>query len=424
MKNRMIFAIALMIFSLFASCKDPVGLDSNLKITQELNFSTIYKGNHNFIIDKESNFVIRNKEEEIEFLSKIQTNVIGLSGEKYSLNLGDIDYSKDMIICMARGMKPSGSISLEITSIKNQNGKLIVESKEYHPEIGDMSIGYPLHIIKTAKSENAVEFKETIIIGENENRTNLEFVTIFKKSHGIVSENKIFKVIGSKQDESEFLSMVHSNMFDSLGREIPVSIGEINYEKEMVIVAHYGMSTSGSHFIEIPNLELVENEIIVNTNLYIPDIGTDDIGYPVHIIKLNKQTYPVKFSDTKEIRISSLQNEKLSNSEWKWTAYQEGETQAPIPVNYTNDKHYHLNFGNTGNGSGTTNCNKYYFEFTADENNIGISNMAITEIYCNDDKEIKYVQALSKSYAYKYQDNILLIYTSDEKYSVMIFTRN
>lgn len=423
MKYKIILATAMLTLLFMGACKDPVGLDDNRKMTQETGFETIYKGNYDFRFDEPISVVLRSKAEANALLFNAVEEFIRNDKNGLSERLEKIDFSKEMLICMSRGAKPSGSITFEITRIVNSQGKLIVESKEFQPEFGDASIGYPMHIVLVKKSDDVVEFAETKVVKEVENDSQLlPFTTIFNKSHGIVSESKIFSVLKSKEDEAEFLSKVKSNMFDGSGNEYPIQLGEIDYSKEMVIVTHYGSSSSGSNYILIPAIELKDGKITVFTKYYIPHYGTDDIGNPVHIVKLEKRNEQVIFAETEEIRLGEPES-TLQGTSWNWFGYSEGLTLAILHPEYKNINKYNLTFENVGEGKGRLNCNNYQFYYSASDKNLSFKEMSVTEAYCGDDMELEYISALNSAYQFHASDGNLTIVTNHPKYTVLYFVK-
>lgn len=423
MMYKIIMSFALLTILLLCSCKDPIGVDENAKITQETSFETIYKGNFAFPMSEPIQAVIRSKNDEEVFLNQIQSRLFEeISGKMLSLDFGEMDYTRDMLICIALGPRPSGSITFEITSVQSTNDKLIVKSVEYNPGMGTTDIGYPMHIIKMKRSDKLVLFAPTSVVQTtgNDSKKSLEFTTIFKESHGIVSETKIFSVLKSKADEAEFLSKVKSNNYID-GNEQAVTISDIDYSKDMVIVAHFGMSSSGSNFIEIPSIILENSEIIVNTNYYIPEVGTDDIGYPVHIVKLAKRAEPVKFAETQEIKLSETIENHLLNSSWQWVAYQDGNGNTVTPVIEQYSWIYDINFDKNESGFGNSGCNNYGFSYKAENWSLSIDLLFTTKANCAYTSE--YMGAIESAESFTMSDDLLYINTKDPNFTVMIFKK-
>ncbi len=419
---KIILSFALLTTLFLGSCKEPIGVDENAKITQETYFETIYKGNFAFPMSEPIQVVIRSKNEEEAFLNQIQSRLFEKNGKMLNLDFGDMDYTRDMLICIALGPRSSGSITFEITSVQSTNDNLIVKSVEYHPEMGTTDIGYPMHIIKMKRSDKQVLFAPIAVVKTtgNDSRKSLEFTTIFKESHGIETENKIFAVLKSKADEAEFLSKVKSNNYID-GNEQAVTIGDIDYSKDIVIVAHYGMSSSGSNFIEISSIILENSKIIVNTNYYIPEAGTDDIGHPVHIVKLAKRAEPVKFAETQEIKLSESNENRLLNSSWQWVAYQDGSGNTITPVIEQYSWIYDINFDKTETGFGNSGCNNYGFSYKADNWSLTIDMLFTTKANCAYTSE--FMMSLESAESFTMSDDLLYINTKDPNFAVMIFKK-
>lgn len=426
MMKKLILATATLALLFLGACKDPVGRTGDLEKPQELTFQTLYKGNQDFHFQEPKNLLFRSRSEFTYFLNNINVELVNKDKfEDLKSKVNQIDFSKEMLICMSRGARPSSSYEFEITRIMlGFEDKMFVESLEYQPEVGDASISYPMHIISVKRTDDIVEFSDTKIVKDNsdDDTQYLPFVTIFQRSHGIVSESKIFSVLKSKADEVEFLSKVKSNLFDGNGNEEPVSLGNIDYDKEMVIIAHYGWSSSGSNYMLIPAIELKDGKIKVYTKYYIPYIGTDDIGYPVHIVKLDKRSEPIEFTETEEIRLGESES-ILQGTSWEWFGYSTGDMEAFFTPEYKNHNKYTLDFESISEGNGRLNCNIYNFFYSASNEVISFGEMMVTQVYCGDDLEIEYLTALASVYRYNKSESNLTIMTNHPKYTVLFFRK-
>lgn len=154
--------------------------------------------------------------------------------------------------------------------------------------------------------------------------------------------------------------------------------------------------------------------IEVNSELFIPLIGTDDIGYPVVFIEIDRYNNEVKFLET-IIKRETTQNNDLLGKTWKlkYTKnpngtktepefYREADSQwqrvflSPFTIFFAND-HY---------VNGKANCNTWEGQYSINGNEIEFKDMSSTEAAC--------------PYSDKYQSLLLnaktINYTADSIY--------
>lgn len=420
MKRTILLSIAVIASLIFNSCKDPVGVTDNFKMKQEISFEDVYKGSYAFSTSKPINAVVRSKTEEEAMLKLLESNIFQINGSPMTLDLGDINYDEEMLICMALGSNYSSSIVFSITEVFQDNNKIKVESSMFVPEIVTYDIVCPVHIVKVKKSDLPVEFAQTKVIKLNKNRMNLNFVTISQNSRFVTTQNKIYQVIRDKAEESEFLSKLESSIYDSAGNKIIFDMGNIDYDNEMVIAVHYGPSPSGSNFIEIPSIVLENDTITVYSKYYIPEIGTDDIGYPYHIVKLAKRSEPVIFAETETIHLKSENINYLKSTSWNWVAYQNSDGSYITPIIDDPSWVFDINFDETS-GWGNSGCNNYGFDYSENESYLNIEMKFMTKVNCKLTGE--YMQALNSAVSFKMSDDLLYIQTNDNKYVTLIFKK-
>jgi hypothetical protein len=136
-----LLTIAISAILWLTSCEDPLGVDENYKLTQEVAFETVLKSNRSYQGETEIKAVIRSKAEEEAVLSALTSSRFDSHGESMGVFLGDIDYGNEMLVVFFGGPKPSSSYWVEITSIIQNEGKIVIGTKECQPEGGTTDIG-------------------------------------------------------------------------------------------------------------------------------------------------------------------------------------------------------------------------------------------------------------------------------------------
>ena len=162
--KKILFAIAAFAMLWLTSCEDPLGVDANFKMTQEVTFETVLKSNRSYQGETEIKTVIRSKAEEEAVFSALQSKRFDSSLEIIDVKFGNIDYGKEMLVVFFGGPKPSSSYFVEITSIIKNNGNIVIGTKEYQPENGTNDIGHPIHIVKTKHIAGEFEFESTKVV--------------------------------------------------------------------------------------------------------------------------------------------------------------------------------------------------------------------------------------------------------------------
>lgn len=424
--------IALLAMLLLTACEEPLGVDENYKLTQEVAFETVLKSNRSFKGEAEIKAVIRSKADEEAVLSALTSTRFDSQGEEMSVTLGEIDYGNEMLVVFYGGPKPSSSNYVEISSIIQNNGKLVIGTKEYQSESGTTDIGHPIHIVVTKHIAAEVVFEDTRIVKlpNNDPFEELSFETIRTGSHGIEAETAVRIAIRSKSDEEAFLKLVKSNQFDG-SVQLPVTLPEIDYSQDMYIIVMNGPTSSGSIYLRITSVILQNQKITVNSTLFIPEIGTDDIGYPFHLIKLKKRTEAVVFAETEEFHLGDDNDDPIEEkpnhlklSAWTWVSFEDsyGNVNFPDKLTIPLFSEFTVIFKEEFQGSGFAGCNAYSFGYFTNENNIlEIKMGAATKVNC--DLSAEFMSALGQSSSFKLMDDKLIITTKSATFAKMSFRK-
>lgn len=234
---------------------------------------------------------------------------------------------------------------------------------------------------------------------------NLEFVEIFNSNH--IYQNDFTErqtvVIKSQAELDEFLSTMTNLMFPN--PDFP----QVDFSEKMLFGIVLHAQSSGSYKLSITSVNMVDEVIEVSSELYIPSIGTDDIGYPIVFVELDRFDNEVKFLPTKEIKETNSE-ENFRNKTWKlkYTKnpngsitdpefYREADSQwnrvflEPFTINFRED--------NTVNGM--SNCNNWGAIFYINNDSISIFEMFSTEAACpySDKYQTLLVNAIKISYS-------------------------
>jgi len=79
--------------------------------------------------------------------------------------LPEVDFSRDMVIGVFLGTRPTGGFSVEILSVRHEGDQLVVEYAESSPGAGCIVLPVltqPFHLIKVARSDDPVEFHGSV----------------------------------------------------------------------------------------------------------------------------------------------------------------------------------------------------------------------------------------------------------------------
>ena len=79
--------------------------------------------------------------------------------------LPQIDFATTMVVAVFMGTQPGGCHGTEITGMNHKDGKLIVTRTDTGPRMGElctMGITHPAHLVRTARSDEPVEFSTVV----------------------------------------------------------------------------------------------------------------------------------------------------------------------------------------------------------------------------------------------------------------------
>ena len=122
-----------------------------------LELNTIEKGLFSGVTEKK-NLVIRTQDEQARLWNK-HTSMRILPPEAPV-----IDFTKDMLLAVFMGQKPSGGFVVEIRRVEKYENELVVFFSEVEPSANAMVtavLTQPHHIIRIEESNLSVEFKKT-----------------------------------------------------------------------------------------------------------------------------------------------------------------------------------------------------------------------------------------------------------------------
>lgn len=216
----------------------------------------------------------------------------------------------------------------------------------------------------------------------------LEFVEIFNSNHAYQNDfnERQTIVVKSQVELDAFLSQM-------TGTTIPLpDFPQVDFNDKMLFGIVLPAQSSGSHKLKITAANMVEGVIEVSSELTIPNIGTDDIGYPVVFVELDRHSESVKFLDTKIIKQTGLELDNLLNKHWELTNIVETNGNIIDPNKYngqgTNGEEIDLDpftiqFKDDFTFSGYANCNNYGGSFAIDNNNLDILELWSTEAACS-----------------------------------------
>jgi protease stability complex PrcB-like protein len=74
-----------------------------------------------------------------------------------------VDFDKEMVVGVFMGSRPTGGYTVEIVSLADKDGTLVVSYRETSPRPGTMAaqvLTFPYHLIATAKRSGEVKFEK------------------------------------------------------------------------------------------------------------------------------------------------------------------------------------------------------------------------------------------------------------------------
>ncbi len=437
MKKLVLTIAALSLLFVISGCDNPLGMDKKVKVTTALNFESILQESRLVVSDADYNLTIRSMDEFINFQTKYLPHISAMPFTKIT---DRVDFDTEMLVIVGSKMHPSGSDYIEVKSIYSNGKTITVYAKEVYSSTGTADIGYPVHVVKLKKSDLPVEFAEREIIKKNtdvQDNFPIKFYTLVQGSHDVISEKPFNTVLRTKDELDKFVKTYPTNSYDAAGRAITLKIPAVNFDKEMILVVHEGMQSSGSNKLAVEKVAMMNGVIYVYSVLYIPEIGTDDIGYPVHIVAIPKYDNKVVFEPTRIEKIKSDNNDDntdpaitndLMNTKWQlysWTN-SNGETTKFADIQFIKEEpsfipeNYTIEFFSAMNFYGKAGCNEFKGIYKADNGYMGIGNIGQTKVNCFMSSE--YITAIVGAYKYRYIDRSTLeIVSNDKNMNVMTF---
>lgn len=215
----------------------------------------------------------------------------------------------------------------------------------------------------------------------------LDYLVVYNSNHNYqnsFNDRETF-VLKSQSELDEFLSQLTPTT-------IPTpEMKEIDFNDKMLIGIALPAQSSGSHRLRITDLKMVGGVIEVSSQLTIPNIGTDDIGYPMFIVEVDKHSEEVKFLETEIIREGDMDLSYLLNKHWELSNIVEENGNIINPNKYngqgTNGQEIDLDpftiqFKDDYSFSGHSNCNNYGGEFSLSGSELSILELWSTEAAC------------------------------------------
>ncbi len=436
MKKLSLFVALLAMLVLFNSCDNPLGLEKKVKVTTSLDFKTVLQESRLiFAADGDYNLTISNSNELDDFVMKYLPHI---SARPFTKISAQVDFEKEMLIVVGCGMRSSGSDYIEVKSVYSNGKQITVYAKEVISSIGTTDIGYPVHIVKILKSDLPVEFAKREIVKQEpvDDNFGIPFVTLIQGSHEVISDGSFNSVLKNQSDADNFIKSYKTNQYDANGNPIGIKLPKIDFNKEMILVLHAGTQSSGSNKLSIEKVLMMNGTIYVYSVLYIPEIGTDDIGYPVHIVSVPKYDTKVEFVPSRIEKLSGNPDDdgnnnpinELQNSKWElysWTNAT-GETVKFQDIQFFKEEPYftpenfYISFDSNLNFSGKAGCNEFKGIYKADNGYMGIGNLGSTKMNCFMTSE--FMMGLNGAYKYYFTDKTILnIMSSDSNMNVMTF---
>jgi hypothetical protein len=74
-----------------------------------------------------------------------------------------VDFSKEMVVAVFMGSRPTGGYGVEITSVAERNGALVVSYRERSPSPGAIAaqvLTFPFHIVAVPRRAGDVKFEK------------------------------------------------------------------------------------------------------------------------------------------------------------------------------------------------------------------------------------------------------------------------
>lgn len=222
---------------------------------------------------------------------------------------------------------------------------------------------------------------------DHKDRT-LEYLVIYNSNHIYANDfNERKTLIAKSQEElDKFLAKMTPSV-----TPLP-EIKNVDFENKMVLGIAMPPQSSGSNRLKITSVKMVDGTIEVRSQITIPNIGTDDIGYPMYLIELDKHSEPIKFLETEIIREGDMDLSILFNKHWELSIIIDDNGNIIDPNNYkdelTNNKvvdlyPFTIQFKDDYTFSGYSNCNNYGGSYSINGSELSIQQLWSTEAACS-----------------------------------------
>jgi hypothetical protein len=425
--------ILLLLIGLFQlnSCENSTKVDDNAKISKVLKYEIMLQDAQSLVINSATNKVLKSKTDEQQFFADNNINSETKQSFISTTGLDRVDYDREMVILISTGKIQGKKSYITIDEVKLTDNKIFVSAIKYISSTTDNKEYYPIQIIKLNKLSSEIVFspiKEVILNDDNQDRE-IPFSIILKGSRTVMAGQRFF-TIKSKEEETIYTDTVYTGKSDGYGNPIKLSLPETDYSKNMLVIMQYGPTSSGSNELNISKIKLFQSKIRVSSQLTIPSIGTDDIGYPIVIAKIEKLDNEVVFEETEIINIvdSTEESTILTGTKWEFTGFVDNLGNY-IDVNVLSSirpQDVTLDFSSSS-FTGKSNCNYISGNYSISKNTINISNFATTKVNCAwSDRINTSLKAAYEVYLIK-PDNLeqpglrLLIKTSNPELPLMYF---
>lgn len=245
-------------------------------------------------------------------------------------------------------------------------------------------------------------------------------VVIFDDNHTFIVDSQTEIVFNTIEEENEFLNSV-----EYLNQN---SWEEVDYDKYTVIGMVLPPTSSGSYKLTL-ELEETTSGILVESELFIPCIGTDDIGHPAYFVKIPKtdrtitfKTLEIEREDCDDSDDNTDDSSKLEND---WILIEYAEFNGAIRNEENTDvvlSEFTISFDD-GSINGDAACNV----FTGDYLNSGMgmltfSNMTWTEAACPFSDT--YLTSIQKTNSYDFdEEGNLILYVGERLDSSIIYLK-
>ncbi len=235
-------------------------------------------------------------------------------------------------------------------------------------------------------------------------------------------------VLKSKEDEN---SLFTNHIFD-MTMPASAALPEIDYENKMLLCIVYPMQSSGSNKLTITDVKMNEGIIEVNSELFVPGIGTDDIGMPVVFVEVDKYDNEVKFLPTNEI-FGATNNDDLLGKTWKlkYTKNPDGSTTDPEFYMDADSQWqrvvldpFTINFNENNTANGKSNCNTWNGKYSINGNDIEFTELSNTEAACPYSDKFYFLLYNSNKITYTADSVYIQSELQNKKYTLVFYDFN